>query len=127
MPIGDYYKFIIHKAKDGERLEYFAEKYNTTVEAIIAINYRLTNPAYEDVLFVVPINFSTIKGMPVFVVYEIKLEERGISPETLAKKLRVNLFDLKYYNGLMQPGQRPLVGDLILVPWDKPVSPIWWE
>jgi hypothetical protein len=120
-PIGDYYKFIIHKAKDGEQLEYFAEKYNTTIEAIKTINYHLTNPIWEDVLFVVPINFSNVAGMPVFVVYQIKIEERGISPDTLAKKLRVDLFDLKYYNGMMEPGQRPLVGDLILVPW--PDSP----
>lgn len=134
MPIGNYYQFIIHKAKDGERLEAFAEKYNTTVEAILAINYHLTNPVWEDMLFVVPIGFSQVAGLPVFVVYEIKPEERGISMDTLAKKLRVDVFDLKYYNGMTDPGQRPLVGDLILVPWwpdpNRKIifdEPNWWE
>ncbi|MDD2923189.1 MAG: LysM peptidoglycan-binding domain-containing protein, partial [Anaerolineales bacterium] len=126
MPIGDYYKFVIHKAKDGERLEDFAQKYNTTVEAILAINYHLTNPVWADMLFVVPVGFSNTEELPIFVVYQVKGEERGISADSLARKLRANPFDLKYYNNILAEGERPLVGDLILVPWSKPVGKIWW-
>jgi len=117
IPFGTTYKFVIHKTKGAEKLETFAEKYNTTVAAILAINYRLTDPTWSDVLFVIPVGFSNVKGLPVFVVYQIKEEERGISSEELAAKLRVNPFDLKYYNDLLAEGARPLVGDLILVPW----------
>ncbi len=116
-PIGGYYKFVVHKAREGERLEPLAEQYGTTVEAMTAVNYHLTNPPWADMIFVIPVGFSEVEGLPMFVVYQIKPEERGISMDALAKKLRVDLFDLKYYNGMMEAGQRPLVGDLILVPW----------
>jgi len=122
IPIGGYYKFVIHKAKDGEKLETFAEKYNTSVAAIIAINYNLTNPVWDSVLFVIPVNFTNVANLPIFVVYQIKREEVGVSPEGLANELRVNPYDLKYYNDMLNPGERPLVGDLILVPWASPVQ-----
>lgn len=134
MPIGDYYKFVIHKAQRGDKLEDFAQKYNTTVAAMLAINYHLSDPPWENTLFVIPVNFSNVEGMPMFVVYTIKREERGISTAALAKKLRVDLFDLQYYNGMTLPAQRPLVGDLILVPWfpnqNRKVifdGPDWWD
>lgn len=126
-PIGTDYKFVIHKAKGGERLEEFAQQYNTTVAAMLSINYDLTNPAWADVLFVIPVGFSNVEGLPIFVVYQIKEEERGISADSLAQKLRVNPFDLKYYNGLLVEGERPLVGDLILVPWPRSIPTIHWD
>lgn len=127
IPIGDYYKFVIHKTKSGERLETYAEKYNTTVEAILAINYKLTNPTWSSILFVIPVGFSNVEDLPIFVVYEVKPDDRGISTEGLANLLRVNPVDLKYYNGMSAAGERPLVGDLILVPWSKPVQKIKWD
>ncbi len=119
IPIGDYYKFVIYKTKGGERLEEFAEKYNTSAEAILMINYRLTNPVWSDILFVIPVGFSNVEKLPIFVVYQIKGDDRGTSWDMLAALLRVNPVDLKYYNGVIAAGDRPLVGDLILVPWPR--------
>jgi hypothetical protein len=128
IPIGGYYKFLIHKSKDGEELETYAEKYNTTVEAILYINYHLTNPVWEDVLFVVPINIKDVSGMPIFVVYEIKPEEEAISPDRLAAVLNVNAFDLRYYNGMLDAaGSVPRMGDLILVPWPRNAGKVRWH
>jgi LysM repeat protein len=121
IPIGTDYKFVIHKASGGESLEQFADQYNTSVEAIMAINYPMTNPLWSGVLLVIPVGFTDVTGMPIFVVYEVKEEERGISVESLAKKLRVDPHDLKYYNGMTAAGDRPLVGDLFLVPRPRPV------
>jgi len=120
MPIGTDYKFVIHRVSEGENLEQYAAQYNTSVEAILLINYNLRNPAWTDVLVVIPVGFTNVANLPIFVVYQVKEEERGISVEALAKKLRVDPLDLKYYNGMTEAWDRPLVGDLFLVPRPKP-------
>ncbi|GAB4546399.1 MAG: hypothetical protein Fur002_21440 [Anaerolineales bacterium] len=121
-PIGDYYQFVIHKTQGAERLEDLAAQYNTTVEAILYINYNVTNPTWAAVLVVIPVNFSQVEGLPVFVAYRVTEEERGISASALAEKLRANPFDFMYYNGMQAENERPLVGDWVLVPWSRPVG-----
>jgi hypothetical protein len=122
VPFGTDYKFVIHKASGGERFEQFATQYNTSVEAIQAINYNnITNPLFSDVFLVIPVGFTDVAKLPRFVVYFVKENERGISVEMLAKRLRVNPLDLKYYNGWTNAGDRPLVGDYLLVPRPRPI------
>jgi hypothetical protein len=123
IPIGTDYKFVIHRVSEGEKLEQYAAKYNTSVDAIVAVNFNLRNPVWTDVLVVIPVGFTDVAGLPIFVVYQVKEEERGISIEALANKLRVDPLDLKYYNGMTEAWDRPLVGDLFLVPWPRPAPP----
>jgi hypothetical protein len=118
--IGTDYKFVIHKVLTGENLDGFAAKYNTSVEAIIDVNYGLGPIAWVDTLLVIPVGFTDISKLPRFVVYQVKSEERGISVENMAEYLRVNPLDLKYYNGWTSDGDRPLVGALLLVPRPRP-------
>jgi len=120
--IGTDYKFVIHKVLTGEDLNQYAAKYNTSVEAIIAINYGLDSIAWVDTLLVIPVDFTDFSKLPRFVIYKVKREEIGISVENMAKRLRVNPLDLKYYNGWISPGDRPLVGDLLLVPRPRPIQ-----
>lgn|GEM_PF-1971335 len=122
VPIGDYYQFVIHKTQGAERLEDLAAQYNTSVEALLYLNYNLTNPTWAAVLVVIPVNFSQVNGLPVFVAYQVTEEERGISANALAEKLRANPFDFRYYNGMQTENERPLVGDWVLVPWTRPVG-----
>ena len=121
VPIGTDYKFVIHRVLDGENLDQYAAKYNTSVEAILAVNYKLKHPAWTDTLVVIPIGFTDVAKLPSFVVYQVSEKDRGISVELLAKYLRVTPLDLKYYNGWTNAGDRPLVGDYLLVPRPRPI------
>lgn len=104
-------------------MEPYAEKYNTRIEAIIAINYYLylTNPVWGDALAVIPIDFTDVSGMPVMTIYRVKEDERGENFEYLARKFKVALADFKSYNGITTPDERPLVGDLYLIPQPRRV------
>lgn len=114
--IGTDYKFVIHKILVGETMNQFAAKYDTSVEAIVAINYTKRNPGWSGTLLVIPVGFTDTTKLPSFVVYQVQEKDRGISVEKMAKYLRVTPLDLKYYNGWTNDGDRPLVGDFLLVP-----------
>lgn len=118
VPIGTDRKFIIHRLAEGERLDPHVMQYNTSIEAVKAINYYLylVNPVQRDVLIIFPLNFTDVSGMHVLVIYQVREDERGINIEYLAQKFKVDLTDLKYYNGITIAGDRPLVGDLFLIP-----------
>ena len=118
VPIGTERKFIIHRILSGETLDLYAEKYKTSVDAIIAINYylRLTNRVGSEALTVIPIGFTDVSGLPVFVVYQVNERERGVDFEHLAQKFKVGLADFKNYNGITTVDERPQVGDLYLRP-----------
>jgi hypothetical protein len=120
--IGTDYKFVIHEVQTGEDLVSLAAEHNTSVEAIKAVNYGLSTTAWVDTLLVIPVGFTDFSSLPSFVVYQVKPEEIGMSVESMAKRLRVKPLDLKYYNGWTSPGDRPLVGDLLLVPRPRPMQ-----
>jgi len=115
VPIGTDYKFIIHRVLGGENLEQYATKYDTSVQAIIALNYAPITPLWSNMLVVIPLGFTDYVKLPSFKVYQVKETDRGISVEDLAAYLHVSPLDLKYYNGWTQDGDRPLVGDFLLV------------
>lgn len=132
VPIGTDRKFIIHRLEEGESLDPHVLEYNTSIEAVLAINYYLylTNPVKRDVLIVFPLNFADVSGLHVLTIYQMPesihgvnpnlkvLNFRGINYEDLVLYLRnhINLEDFKYYNGITEPGDRPLVGDYFLIP-----------
>jgi len=111
--IGTDYQFVIHKAKSGENLNQYATLYNTSVEAILRVNYALNIPLWVDALVVIPVNFSDVSQMPYFQPYKVTSE--GISVETLAQELATNLEDFIYYNGLSR-GENLNSGDWLIVP-----------
>lgn len=120
--IGTDYKFVIHKILEGETMSEFAAKYNTSEEAIVAVNLMKKNPGWSGTLIVIPVRFTDFARLPSFIVYQVQEKDRGISAETMAKYLRVTELELKYYNGWASEGDRPLVGDYLLVPRPRPVQ-----
>jgi hypothetical protein len=70
---------------------------------------------------VIPTGFSDAAKLPSFIVYQVSEQNRGISVEEMAKYLQVSAADLKYYNGWTNAGDRPLVGDYLLVPRRRPM------
>lgn len=116
IPIGTEHIFVIHRVVTGETLAQIADRYETNTEAILAVNRSIKNPGWSGTFLVVPFGFSDVGKLPSFVVYRVEERDRGISVEKLAKYLRVSPLDLKYYNGWTNDGDRPLVGDYLLVP-----------
>ncbi len=134
--IGTDRKFIIHRLAKGESLDPHVLQYNTSIEAVKAINYDLylTNPVRRDTLIVFPLNFTNVSGLHVLDVYqvlevrynvnsELGINFRGINYEDLVLYLRdhIDLGDFKYYNGITEPGDRPLIGDYFLIPQKRRV------
>jgi hypothetical protein len=121
VPIGTDRKFIIHRLELGDRLEPYAEKYNTSIEAIQALNYflHLKNPIYRDALVIFPIGFTDVTKLHILTIYQIPESERGENYEYLVPKFKFDMDDFKYYNGINEPGERPLVGDYYLIPQRK--------
>lgn len=121
-PIGTDTKFVIHKIMQGETLNQLAEKFDTSVEAILAVNYSQKKPGWSGTLLVIPVGFTDFARLPSFVVYQVAEKDRGTNVEKMAEYLQVDPLDLKYYNGWTTDGDRPLVGEYLLVPRPRPIQ-----
>lgn len=118
-PIGTGPKLIIHRVTSGESIDAIANRYWTTVDAILAINYHLPSPVLVDWLVIVPYNQTDVHGLPLFEAYEVKT---NVSVETLAQQFSKDLSLLKLYNGF---GDAEFLdaGDWVLIPHLAAVTP----
>jgi LysM repeat protein len=116
-PLGIDHEFMIHQIQDGESLDLITGKHGTTVEALLACNYRLPTPLVTGWAIVIPLNIVDTQGLPAFEVYSVTEE---MSLEDLAIRLSVDLNEFKYYNAL-NDNFIPRPGDWLLVP--RAVSP----
>lgn len=117
VPIGSDYKFVIHKVISGETFNQYTDKYNTSIEAIVTVNYNLKMPVWEDAIVIIPVGFADVASLPAFEAYEVT--QAGKSLETLAQEVGVDEDDLKYYNAF-DGDQSLLAGDWLLIPRPKP-------
>ena len=111
-PIGKSNQFLLHRAAPGESPGQYATKYNTTVEAIWAVNYGMYPVLYENRVIVIPLDLEDATGLPAFEPYEIK--DAGLTPDSLAEMLTVAADELRFYNGIpadytFSPGEWVLV------------------
>jgi len=113
MPISTDRKFVLHQFKGGDTFSQYAEKYGTSVDAILAVNHDLQSPLWIDTVIVIPVGFTNVEGLPGFDSYQVTAANVDI--ELLAQELGVNLADLKYYNGI-GAGDSLLAGDWLLIP-----------
>ena len=112
-PIGSDYKFVIHKILYGENLNQCASRYNTSIEAIMMVNYDLKTPVWVDTLVIIPVGFTNVYGLPAFEAYEVPRD--NMSLQVLALSFGVSLKDLRYYNAIgMEESLH--VGDWLLIP-----------
>ena len=111
-PIGQEPQFIIHAVVPGESLEMYAREYNTTVEAIRAVNFNLPSFLPLDWFVVIPLNTVDVSGIPPFEPYEV---QQSVSVEVLADLLSVDLTDLRLYN-LIPMNYTLNPGEWLLVP-----------
>lgn len=114
-PIGLLYQFVIHRVVEGESLLLFANWYDTSAEAIQAVNLNLTYPIQIGTLVIIPVEILDVTDLPAFEAYEVT---QDISVEDLAIKLGVAVEDLILYNNL-ESGTLLRSGDWIIVPRER--------
>lgn len=116
VPIGSKYPFLIHKVRVGENMNQYAEKYHTSVEAIVLVNHDLKTPLWVDTLVVIPVGFTDVAALPSFEAYLVTEKEQSV--DALAKDLGVSAVDLSLYNAITA-GEMLQPGDWILVPYPR--------
>ncbi|MCJ7434984.1 MAG: LysM peptidoglycan-binding domain-containing protein [Anaerolineales bacterium] len=111
--VGGQYTFLVHIVEWGETLDMIANKYGTTVQAIMAVNYELKPPVWAQYPIVIPVGAQDTVGLPAFEVYVV--EDETVSSESLAGTLGVDIEDLQRYN-LCTGGCQFDKGDVLLIP-----------
>ncbi len=114
IPFGENGQFLVHQVENGENMLMLADYYETTTEAINAVNYYLPSPLWAEQIMIIPLlveEDSAPSLKPVFV------DEDDISLVKLAQDLSVSLSDLQELNQL-SPFCRSFRGWL-LVPVEK--------
>jgi capsular exopolysaccharide synthesis family protein len=117
IPPGSTQAYLIHVVKPGETLEILAAQYQTTVEAIVAVNYTLTGAIWVDYPLVIPVEAKSPAGLPIFQVYTVDGQAQ-ISSTALSDLLGVPASQIELYN-LCSGECQFKAGDVLLIPRDK--------
>lgn len=97
-PIGRDQKFIIHRVIEGESLQYLADRYYTSPQAILAVNDDLILPLWIGWIVVIPMDTTDVEGLPSFSAYQI--DNEGITLERFAAQLDASAEQLSLYNNI---------------------------
>jgi len=117
MPPGGDQGYLVHVVAVGETLDMIADHYDTTVQAIMVVNYKLTPPVWVQYPLVIPVGAKDATGLPAFKVYVLEAYE-SISAASLADVLGVDASKLESYN-LCTGNCQFNKGDVLLVPYTE--------
>jgi hypothetical protein len=93
---GTNIKFVIHRVVTGDNMDIFISKYQTSLDAILAVNFSLHVPLWADSIMVIPVGLTDTRGVPAFEPYQASGET--ISLEALAQRLNTDAQSLRKYN-----------------------------
>jgi LysM repeat protein len=113
--IGVNYIFKIHRVQQGWDIQNLASYYNTTVAAVIAVNYKLTTPIYPGQVVIIPVNQKDVSGLPQFESYQVA---KNITMEEISIQLNVDPEQLRYFNQL-EISDQLMAKEWIIVPREK--------
>lgn len=112
-PFGTDPELVLHLVQEGEGFILLANTYNTSAEAIQAINYEMGNSLFANRVIVIPLNTTDVSMLPAFTLFEVT--EENLLIETVAMGLNVDLAELCKYNHL--PERHVLTrGEWLLIP-----------
>jgi hypothetical protein len=111
-PFGKKIKFLIHRVARGENLTLYARQYETSTNAILAINYQLPMPVWEDWMIVIPVKTLDVSELPPFEPYQAIGTRLSLSE--LARQLNTDAQSLYSYNAFEGPCK--LFSGWLLVP-----------
>jgi hypothetical protein len=115
IPPGSQQGYLPHLVLEGEALDLLADRYKTTVQAILAVNYKLSPPVWVDYPLVIPVGAKEATGLPALEVYVVDETTAALTAEALAGRLGVEAADLEVYN-LCSADDQFQLGDVLLVP-----------
>jgi hypothetical protein len=104
---------VFHRVLEGESFILLANTYNTSADAIQAVNYGMENTLFADRVIVIPVNATDVSALPAFAVFEVT--EDYLLIETVALGLNVDIVDLCKHNHLPQ-GYVLTKGEWLLIP-----------
>ncbi len=109
--------FLLHQVTGGEDLLSIADKYQTSVEAIRAVNYNMAQELWVDTMIIIPLNQTDVTGVPPMIPIENTVSEKtiqdiavehGISPELLGSLNKLSpLYQLQIGDWLIMPHPIP--------------------
>ena len=112
-PFGDSPELVIHKVPEGVGFIRLAENFNTTVDAIKAINFEIPDSLKVDMVLVIPMNTDDVSGLPMFKTHEVKAE--GLTIEALSERMGLDVTQMKKYNRL-PAGANLKLGEWLIIP-----------
>ena len=86
----------LHQVAYGESMDMLALNYETSIQAIQALNYFLPSPLWANVVIVIPIGSTDVSDLPIF--EPALVAEPVVSQDTLAQQLSATAVDLVYNN-----------------------------
>lgn len=95
-PFGKNRQFLLHQIAGGESMSMLTEAYETTADAIGAVNYFLPSPLWAELVIVIPIATTEVDDLPSF--RPVLLNEDNISLEELAENLSISSTELMAFN-----------------------------
>ncbi|MCE5206765.1 MAG: hypothetical protein LLG42_00470 [Chloroflexi bacterium] len=113
VPFGVDPRFVIHKVQVGESFMRFMQDYNTTKEAIVAVNYAYDSVLWADSILIIPVDVTDATGLPSFSAYQVT--DLNQTVEMLADNQGVDLGLLKKFNALPE-GYIFSEGEWVLLP-----------
>ena len=106
-------QILFHQLQQGDGFIMLAEKYATSVDAIKAINYGLTDTLLVNKIIIIPLNTTDVSNVPPFSLY--KEESGGVAIEELANRMNLDAASLRTYNDLPE-GYTVSQGEWLLIP-----------
>lgn len=111
--IGENPGLLIHRVARGESLTSLAMRYNTSPEAIQAVNFVMPLPLWQDWLVVIPVDLPDASGLPRFEVYQVG--ENDSTLDVLSAQQGVDVDLAARYNQL-NPTDPLTAGSWLLLP-----------
>ena len=116
----DGQEFIIHAVTTGEQMVLLARDYQTSVEAIQALNYQMSTSVWVGgAIVIAPDTLAIDPAVPAMAAY--KVADAEISLQDLAVKLGVDLALLKRYTRCPD-GCQLHSGDWVMLPYPRVVK-----
>lgn len=112
-PFGENPQLVFHRVLEGEGFILLANTYNTSTDAIQAINFEMENVLFASRVIAIPVNTTDVSALPAFAVFEVTEDDLFI--ETVAIGLNVDIVDLCNYNHLPE-GYVLTKGEWLLIP-----------
>jgi hypothetical protein len=89
-------KFVIHHVRNGENLDIYTERYQTSQAAIQAVNFSMPVPIWTDWIIVIPLGATDVTGLPSFEPHQVT--GRSLSLSEIVSQWNVDEVSFQKYN-----------------------------